>query len=68
MGIPWHKVMARAIGSDDTPIDTDAETLRIAALITDEPDLQSIMGKLTTLDPRDLRAVRKYIEMLKSGD
>lgn len=68
MGIPWHKVMARAVGEDDTPIDTDEEALRIATLIADDPDLQSVMGKLTTLDPRDLRAVRKYIELLKSND
>lgn len=68
MGIPWYKVMAHAIGEDETPIDADEETARIASLIADDAELQSVMGKLTTLDPRDLRAVRKYIELLKSGD
>jgi transcriptional regulator with XRE-family HTH domain len=68
MGIPWHKVMARATGDDDAPVDTDAEMQRIAIIIADTPELSGIMGKLTTLGPRDLRAVRKYIELLKSDD
>lgn len=68
MGIPYHKIMAHVLETEDTPIDPEAETLRIASLIADEPNLQIIMGKLAELGPRDLRAVRKYIESLRGDD
>lgn len=68
LGIPFWKVMDRAGYSDDGPADADEEVRRIAAIITDEPELQSIMHKLVGLSPRDIRVIRKYIEVLKSGD
>lgn len=68
IGIPVWKVMARANYTDEGPADPTEEMQRIAAIVSDQPDLQSIMGKLIGLSPRDLRAVRKYIELLREGD
>lgn len=68
MGIPGWKVMARAGMTDEQGADSAEELQRIAAIVADHPELQGIMGKLTALGPRDLRAVRKYIELLKGDD
>lgn len=68
IGIPVWKVMARAGYTDEGPADPTEEMQRIAAIVGDQPELQSIMGKLIGLSPRDLRAVRKYIELLREGD
>lgn len=66
MGIPVWVVMARADITDDAPADATEEMQRIAAIISDNAELQSVLTKLVGLPARDIRAVRKYIELLKS--
>jgi transcriptional regulator with XRE-family HTH domain len=66
MQIPAHVILARAGITDTAPADATAELQRIAAIISDKPELQSILDKLIGLSPRDIRAVRKYIELLRS--
>lgn len=66
MGIPVWAVMARAGITDDAPADATEEMARIAAILSDNAELQSILVKLVGLPARDIRAVRKYIELLKS--
>lgn len=68
MGIPWWRSMLHAWGGTDSPAEPTVEAQRIAAIIADEDDLQSLMGNVLELGPRDRRAVRKYIEMLKQDD
>lgn len=68
MGIPWWKSMLHAWGGTDSPAEPTEEAQRIASIIADEGDLQSLMGNVLELGPRDRRAVRKYIEMLKQDD
>lgn len=68
LGIPVWKVMARANYTDEGPADATEEMFRITAIVADNPELTGIMGKLTVLGPKDLRAVRKYVELLIQGD
>lgn len=66
MHIPVWTVMARAGITDDAPADATDEMQRIAAIVSDDAELQSVLTKLVGLPARDIRAVRKYIELLKS--
>lgn len=68
IGIPVWRVMAHAGYTDEGPADATEEMQKIAVIVDDQPELQSILRKLIGLSPRDLRAVRKYIELLRSGD
>lgn len=66
MDIPVWVVLARADITDDAPADATDELQRIAAIVSGDAELQSVMAKLVGLSARDIRAVRKYIELLKT--
>lgn len=65
LNIPFWTLMNRAGITDSAPDDPDAEALRIAAILKDDPDLRSTLGKLTGFDERDRKAVHAYIKMLQ---
>lgn len=64
MEMSFWKLMARAQITDDTPVDPTAETQRIASIIADENDLQTLMRLMMSLGPRDRREVRRLAETL----
>lgn len=68
MGIPVWKSFARLGIGDDTPADPDAEAQQLALILSDEPELRTMLDDVLVLGPRDRRAVRKLAEMLKQGE
>ena len=68
LGLSFWKVMAYAGITDEAPADPTEEAQLMAGIIVDEPELQSTMGNLIELGPRDRWAVLKYTELLKQSD